>query len=425
MKIKTKILTGMISVALCIVLVFATLAATKLTSGSPQADARTREISLQSGAIDAQSVFAEYSDAKLTVSDNVTSFTGKRKIDKKRFTEIDYISSGNSDYLENIEIGYAVSFDAETANVFLEASLGGEILLIDGIEGIGLPNGDGTNEILFLMGDEIVSSTDLMQLNGLDEVGIFDFFLNIGKKIVEKISDFFKSFVRNTLQFAVNVIIDSFVNCAALGLSVIDVVTNIFTFQAIHSNYEHNIKQKVYIEDVDFEQRGYITHQRLFSEWKCGKSFNIAQMGCGAIATYNVLRRFGKINNYSSDEGNSEAFAGIIRNYEVACGMNIGGFFGINPLHFAPQIRKQGLNIDVYQTAMQWKFEEECNSLGGGAAVVCYFYSDKRGTAMHYATLIKNSSGKLIFINDSLSEVSDIREFTSKYKIFYGWIIKN
>ena len=100
MKTRTKILTSIVAIILSSVLLFIAVTAINNNKTTPNLELGVRTVELADSALDAQSILNEFEDASLTREGNTTYFEGYKPLDRKLFSEIDYISEDDFEFLE-------------------------------------------------------------------------------------------------------------------------------------------------------------------------------------------------------------------------------------------------------------------------------------------------------------------------------------
>lgn len=416
-----------VSLFLCCILIVSIVGVSNLCAAD---NVLTRTVTV-SQSKDVDAILAKFDDAYLTENENTITFYAKKIITPTMLSEVDEISF-EDDFDENFEY-YMEYFEENPPTVTCVVNIDKNFFTfdlvytieIDGEEtedtatGFLIENEDGELDGLLCLEGECVLLSEICATGAIDEIGLLSKFWQKLKTVVTTNA---KKILHKVYTQVLEVVRVTIVSTAELIGGTVEITMTSVSQQKSTENYVHNLTEapeiKVEYEMVD--TNGYINNQNNdhYAEWKFGYG-TIEDNGCGAIATYNVLRFCDLIKNNEDEiqsgtslpEYRRNNFANIIRSYELSCGTLISGLHGINSGAIAPILRAYGVNVRTYSyfSAGTSGFEYACDHLSSDQiAILCYLYiykneSEETKFGGHYVTFTKTNGVYTAYNDDDLS----------------------
>lgn len=173
MKLKSKSLTIAIAVLLCVALI-CIFATSKLWTTN--AVAAVRDVPIEQGAMDNQSIFNSFEDAYLSQLGDTTYFEGIKRLDSKALSTLDFISERDFDSIpEDAKIKYNFSYNKETNIVTLSAKmiLPDGTTEIDELTGVGFVNEKGEIDAAMNVDGESILLSEMRNAGMIENCGWF------------------------------------------------------------------------------------------------------------------------------------------------------------------------------------------------------------------------------------------------------------
>ena len=401
MKTRTKILTSIVAIILSSVLLFIAVTAINNNKTTPNWELGVRTVELSESALDAQSILNEFEDASLTREGNTTYFEGYKALDRKLFSEIDYINEEDFEFLEESKVKYNFSYNSETNIVTLQASMNNTLGEIDTdiISGEAFINENGEIDALMVVDGEIILLSEMRDAGLIENCGWF-------KKLI-------KSIVKVTVVTVVAVAVAAAVVGTAGTAAVAVVACAASTTQTVkaNTNYSHNKKQSLH---WDVTADGYIIKQSLYSDWNFGFS-TLNEVGCEVIATYNVMKKIGK----------GKQLADVIYDFEMLnIDYDIGfGALGSNPRQIYRYLNKYNVKYTAYSSFDKLKGDAD-NKTNCVMIFTTKNYDSVMGIhSIHTFMIIKDASGEYTSFNGYIDGGTTNLRDAIKYQFDYAYII--
>ena len=389
MKVK-KLITSIATLCMAsILLMYSTL-----PSNTSNAAVRTMEIS--ETEMDYQSILDSFEESEMYVEDNTTCFMGYQTLDAELFEEFDNVSEEDLTSIEGCKVEYKFTYNIETniVTIYAELQKGNNEVLIDEISGIAFINDSGNVDAYMNVDGESMLLSDMQNMGMLENCGW-----------LSKVLKGAATVAATSVAFAVGGVGAAAVVSTALATAA--PVVSAAEKNLATNNKNHNKKNT--------EPTSYINGQANYSHWKFGVS-TLNYNGCGVIATYNVLRKFGK----------NKKLTDIIYDFDVKSGSLAMGYFGADPTHISEYLRLNGLKCVSYssfsslQTALS-------NMKTSQMAVLCYWNSENVSTGAHYVAVEKTTIGFNIYnysnVSTSCEKVSKIDKSVTVGDLIVAYIV--
>jgi hypothetical protein len=372
---------------------------------------QTRTVAITDNDVDYQHILDGFEDAELVIEDNKADFVGYKTLDSSLFSDLDLVSIGVTEEPENdfFDVRYQISVDAVDGGIILSAILDRGIgePIIDYLPGLTVEDEQGNVDVLFVIDDQPIYLSDMVKSDSVDNVGIF--------------GEWVKTVVRVVITTVAPVVTRVITYLSKSVLGIVDEVTAL-------TNYYHNLSQTFDVDASDVA-KGYINYQEQFTTWRYGLT-TMNNNGCGAIATYNVLKHVGKFSNTSIKVGNTKALATIVRDYEAFHGTIAFAFGGTNPAKVESYLWLRGVKVVTYSgISDEMSFYTASKSLKPNQIMMLDYWWQLDGeVGAHLVAIIKDSSGNFIIPNGgngSLKSLFDYIYAPNKETrgFIKGWII--
>ncbi|MCM1546661.1 MAG: hypothetical protein NC033_06485 [Clostridiales bacterium] len=354
MKMRTKIVTGIIAFILTCVLLFTVAVINPNTN--QVVGASTRTMRLTQTSVDAQSVLNEFDDAKLTQNGTTTYFEGYKPIDKNVLSEIDNISDTELKEYENCIIKYTASYDTETNIIKLAVStnLSDGSLEIDEINGVGFINDNGEIDAVMDLDGESILLSEMRDMSLIENCGW--------------LSRLIKTVMATTIASVIGV-----------GVAIIAVAVNhVVEESAALSNKKKNSKLT--------NPTGYINDQSNYTNWGYGLT-SLAEGGCGIIAIFNVMQKLQK----------NPQLADIIYEFDSKSGNLFWGKGGADVTHIRKYFNDRDIHNEFYD---KWStMKNKLKNMTDKQIAICSYWLTRSPINGHYVAVekLKDSNGNDYF----------------------------
>ena len=366
-----KIITSIAS--LCITGIM--LASSTLPSNTITPAVRTMGIA--EAKMDYQSILDEFKESEMYVENNTTYFTGLQTFDAELFESFDNVSDEDLTSIEGCRVKYEFTYNIETSIVTIYAELQNEAneILIDEISGIAFINDSGNVDAYMNVDGESMLLSDMQNIGMVENCGWLS-------KLVKGAA----AVAATSVALAVG----------GVGAAAV-VSTALVTAAPVVSAAEKNIPANNKAHNKkNTEPAGYICGQAYYSDWKFGLS-TLNHNGCGIIATYNVLRKFGKSPNLTN----------IIYDFDSRSGSLAMGYFGADPTHISQYLREKGLSCTSYSTfsSLQTAMSKMKTSQ---MVIVCAWNGETVESGAHYVAIEKvgNNSYNVFNLNNHKTDAT-------------------
>lgn len=378
MKTRTKAGLSIMAIILSVALLF-TMCYTMGSTTAVNSEASLRTVALSNECYDGQNVYEQFDEHSITTEGSVTYFEGYKTFDEKDLRETDCIVDENLDEQNDYQVKYNLSYDNDSNIVTIKV--------------------EAQNERGDIDVDEMQGTTFV------NEKGEIDAIMNINGKTV-LLSELLKDDIINNCGWLSRLI----KQITVIILPVVPVVIHIVEESYAISNREHNKKLN--------EPNDYINNQGAYREWKFGIKSNIADMGCGVIAIYNVMRKLGK----------PQSLADVI----FACDSKSGDLFfghgGVDFTHFREYFYSHYIAVNMHCGFKSMKSALE--SMPTNKMAIVSYWTNSQHTQGHYIAVekfVEDGVTKFNCYNNGYSArpdtIEQIVESYFDYGLINGFII--